>query len=96
MSVYPNLGEGCLTSSGHLRCLDTHVPAHSTVACLVVTSEHMEGAVFYLLSDSGSLGGKQNLSADVFPSPVHCATHSYGDGFPLGSEEILGRYKRIP
>lgn len=35
-----------------------------------------------------------DLSADVLPSPLRPATHSLGDGFPLGSEKILGGHKR--
>lgn len=99
-AVYPTLREGSLTLSGHLRGLDMQVTAVPRLAVpsehvegapsdwdlsLVLESS----PAFHVASESASLGGKGNdhgLLCRCFPSPLHPAPHSLGDGFPLGRE----------
>lgn len=96
MSVYPDLGEGFFTLSGHLRYLDMPVTSSRWLLTWLSPQSVWNGLpVTWCLTQPLWEVAEINtdLSADVLPSPLRPATHSLGDGFPLGSEKILGGHK---
>ena len=89
IAVYPTLREAVTSDT----CTHVSLPCHCSLlgwhlrtcgrGCLWLRPS----PAFHMASDSASLGGEGNDCGPLcrcFPSPLHPATYSLGDGFPLG------------